>query len=255
MCGIVGYIGKNKALPILLDGIKRLEYRGYDSSGVAVKTSDKVFSVKAVGRIVGLEEKINKIKSSQSTILDQANLGIAHTRWATHGIPSEINAHPHSDCTGKIWLAHNGIIENYQELKTRLIAKGHKFISQTDTEVIAHLLEDLYDGDLSRALIKALKILKGAYGLALFHADEPNKLFAAKFGSPLVLGLADGEIIVASDVSAIIRYTKQVIYLNDGEIAEINGQNFKIFDADNKQVNKNIDQIEWDSAAAEKRRH
>ncbi|MDO8667718.1 MAG: glutamine--fructose-6-phosphate transaminase (isomerizing) [bacterium] len=272
MCGIVGYIGKNQALPILLDGLKRLEYRGYDSSGVAVKTADGVFSVKAVGRIVELEKKINSpnpsLEGGQINLDSRlrgndkgnllkgvnagANTGIAHTRWATHGAPTEANAHPQTDCQGKIWLAHNGIIENYQELKIRLIAKGHKFTSQTDTEVIAHLLEDLYDGDLSRALIKVLKILKGAYGLALFHSDEPNKLFAAKFGSPLVLGLADGEIIVASDVSAIIRYTKQVIYLKDGEIAEISGQDFKIFDADNKQVNKNIDQIEWDSEAAEK---
>lgn len=261
MCGIVGYIGKNSALPILLDGLRRLEYRGYDSAGVAVLTADGVFSAKAVGKIVELEKKINPLnppleggqtKSPPPPLLKGVNLGIAHTRWATHGAPTEANAHPHTDCQGKIWLAHNGIIENYQELKTRLIAKGHKFISETDSEVIAHLLEDLYDGNLTNTLIKAVKILKGAYGLALFHADEPNKLLAAKRGSPLVLGLADGEIIVASDVAAIIRYTKQVIYLNDGEIAEIDGQGFKIFDADNNQINKNIDQIEWDAEAAEK---
>ena len=185
-------------------------------------------------------------------MLKRANTGIAHTRWATHGAPTEANAHPQTDCQGKIWLAHNGIIENYQELKTRLAAKGHKFISETDTEVIAHLLEDLYDGNLTATLIKVLKILKGTYGLAVLHRDEPNKLLAAKRGSPLVIGLADGEFIIASDAAAIIRHTKQVIYLNDGEIAEISDRDFKIFDADNNQVDKNVDQIEWDQAAAEK---
>jgi len=264
MCGIVGYIGKNEALPVLLDGLKRLEYRGYDSAGVAVKTVDGVFSVKAVGKIAELEKKIgeNIIPLSHPlfispsgrgrTPLERCNLGIAHTRWATHGAPTVENAHPQTDCHGKIWLAHNGIIENYQEIKTRLEARGHKFISQTDTEVIAHLLEDLCEGNLTDALTKALKILKGAYGLALFHADEPDKLLAAKRGSPLVIGLADGETIVASDAAAIIRHTKRVIYLNDGEIAEISGQGFKIFDAENNQINKTVDRIEWDQAAAEK---
>ena len=263
MCGIVGYIGKNQALPILLDGLKRLEYRGYDSAGVAVKSADGVFSAKAIGKIVELEKKIGEIKSPfpcplvprsgrRAPLLKRANTGIAHTRWATHGAPTEANAHPQTDCQGKIWLAHNGIIENYQELKTRLAAKGHKFISETDTEVIAHLLEDLYDGNLTATLIKVLKILKGTYGLAVLHRDEPNKLLAAKRGSPLVIGLADGEFIIASDAAAIIRHTKQVIYLNDGEIAEISDRDFKIFDADNNQVDKNVDQIEWDQAAAEK---
>ena len=247
MCGIVGYIGKNQALPILLDGIKRLEYRGYDSAGVAMRTRTGVFAVKAVGKIAALENKINA-----GAVPPEAHIGIAHTRWATHGAPAEANAHPHSDCQGKIWLAHNGIIENYQELKDHLLAKGHKFISQTDTEAIAHLLENLYNGDLTAVLIKALKILKGTYGLALFHLDEPDKLLAAKCGSPLVIGLADGETIIASDVTAIIRHTRQVIYLNDGEIAELSDRGFKIFDAYNNQIDKNIDQIEWDAEAAEK---
>ena len=247
MCGIVGYIGKNQALPILLDGIKRLEYRGYDSAGVAMRIRTGVFAVKAVGKIAALENKINA-----GAVPPEAHIGIAHTRWATHGAPAEANAHPHSDCQGKIWLAHNGIIENYQELKDHLLAKGHKFISQTDTEAIAHLLENLYNGDLTAVLIKALKILKGTYGLALFHLDEPDKLLAAKCGSPLVIGLADGETIIASDVTAIIRHTRQVIYLNDGEIAELSDRGFKIFDAYNNQIDKNIDQIEWDAEAAEK---
>ena len=250
MCGIVGYIGKNNALPILLDGLKRLEYRGYDSAGVAIKTADGVFSVKAVGKIVELEKKIGITPLVPP--LEGGQLGIAHTRWATHGQPTEDNAHPHTDCQKKIWLAHNGIIENYQELKSKLEAKGHKFISQTDTEALAHLLEDLYDGNLTSTLIKALKIIKGAYGLVLYHADEPDKLLAARCGSPLVLGLADDETIIASDVSAIIRYTKQVIYLDDNEVAEINGGGLKIYNLKNEEVAKRTDVIDWNVAESEK---
>ena len=250
MCGIVGYIGKNSALPILLDGLKRLEYRGYDSAGVAVKTADGVFSVKAVGKLAELEKKIGITPLNPP--LSGGQLGIAHTRWATHGQPTEDNAHPHTDCQKKIWLAHNGIIENYQELKSKLEAKGHKFISQTDTEALAHLLEDLYDGNLTSTLIKALKIIKGAYGLVLYHADEPDKLLAARCGSPLVLGLADDETIIASDVSAIIRYTKQVIYLDDNEVAEINGGGLKIYNLKNEEVAKRTDVIDWNVAESEK---
>ena len=250
MCGIVGYIGKNNALPILLDGLKRLEYRGYDSAGVAIKTADGVFSVKAVGKLAELEKKIGITPLVPP--LEGGQLGIAHTRWATHGQPTEDNAHPHTDCQKKIWLAHNGIIENYQELKSKLEAKGHKFISQTDTEALAHLLEDLYDGNLTSTLIKALKIIKGAYGLVLYHADEPDKLLAARCGSPLVLGLADDETIIASDVSAIIRYTKQVIYLDDNEVAEINGGGLKIYNLKNEEVAKRTDVIDWNVAESEK---
>jgi len=250
MCGIVGYIGKNNALPILLDGLKRLEYRGYDSAGVAVKTAAGVFSVKAAGKLAELEKKIGITPLNPP--LSGGQLGIAHTRWATHGQPTEDNAHPHTDCQKKIWLAHNGIIENYQELKSKLEAKGHKFISQTDTEALAHLLEDLYDGNLTSTLIKALKIIKGAYGLVLYHADEPDKLLAARCGSPLVLGLADDETIIASDVSAIIRYTKQVIYLDDNEVAEINGGGLKIYNLKNEEVAKRTDVIDWNVAESEK---
>ena len=250
MCGIVGYIGKNNALPILLDGLKRLEYRGYDSAGVAIKTAAGVFSVKAAGKLAELEKKIGITPLNPP--LSGGQLGIAHTRWATHGQPTEDNAHPHTDCQKKIWLAHNGIIENYQELKSKLEAKGHKFISQTDTEALAHLLEDLYDGNLTSTLIKALKIIKGAYGLVLYHADEPDKLLAARCGSPLVIGLADDETIIASDVSAIIRYTKQVIYLDDNEVAEINGGGLKIYNLKNEEVAKRTDVIDWNVAESEK---
>ncbi len=265
MCGIVGYIGENDALPILIDGLKRLEYRGYDSSGIAVCDGDKVFSVKAVGKIAELEKKINEKNplnppfegGQKITLLPKEgeggfNIGIAHTRWATHGAPTEINAHPHHDCTGKIWLVHNGIIENYQQLKNHLLEKGHKFISETDTEVIAHLLEDLYDDNITETLKKVLKLVKGTYGLVAFHNDEPNKILVAKEGSPLVIGLGENETIIASDVSAILRYTKQVIYLDDGEIAEIKGDGIKIYDANDSEVDKKVNEIEWDMTQAEK---
>jgi glucosamine--fructose-6-phosphate aminotransferase (isomerizing) len=251
MCGIIGYIGKNNALPVLIDGLKRLEYRGYDSSGVALYLGDNIESIKAVGKIKELEEKLKNPLTPQSP-LSGGHIGIAHTRWATHGAPSEANAHPHTDCSGKIWLVHNGIIENYKELKEKLEDKGHKFISQTDTEVIAHLIEDLYDGDLSSSLIKALKLLKGAYGIALMHKDHPDKILAAKMGSPLAIGLGEGETIIASDISAIIFHTKQVIYLDDGEIAEIGKNNLKIFNIDNIEINKEVKKIEWDIEAATK---
>lgn len=245
MCGIVAYIGKNEALPILLDGLKRLEYRGYDSAGIAI-INKHVHSVKAVGKIKFLEEKINK----ESII--KGKVGIAHTRWATHGEPSEINAHPHTDDHGKFWVVHNGIIENYQALKDKLIAKGHSFKSQTDTEVIAHLLQDFYKGNITDALISTLKLLKGTYGLAVIAADEPNKLLVARNGSPLVIGVGKDETIVASDVSALIRYTRQVIYLDDGEIAEINQNNFRIINIQEKEIKKTVEEIEWSLEEAEK---
>lgn len=244
MCGIVGYVGKNEALPVLLEGLKRLEYRGYDSSGVAI-LGDGIVVKKVVGKIKELETKIDGVNLPGS-------LGIAHTRWATHGQPSEANAHPHSDCSGKIWVVHNGIIENYQTLKKWLGTRGHSFKSETDTEIIPHLLEELYEGNITRALQQAVKMLQGAYGLAVFHQDEPTKLVVARYGSPLVVGLGDGETIVASDISAVIRYTKQVIYLNDGEIAEINGAGLKILDFDFKEINREAQKIEWDVSQAEK---
>ena len=244
MCGIVAYIGKNKALPILLDGLKRLEYRGYDSSGIAV-FNNSIHSVKAVGKIKALEEKINKEKIS-------GKLGIAHTRWATHGEPSITNAHPHTDDHKKFWVVHNGIIENYQALKEKLTQKGHNFKSKTDTEVIAHLLEDFYKKDITEALIKTLKLLKGTYGLAVICKDEPDKLLVARNGSPLVIGVGKDETIVASDVSALIRYTRQVIYLDDGEIAEINQNNFRIINTQEKEIKKTVEEIEWNLEQAEK---
>lgn len=251
MCGIVGYIGKNNALPVLIDGLKRLEYRGYDSSGIALCLGGNIKSVKAVGKIKELEEKI--FQPLHAPFSQGSNIGIAHTRWATHGAPSEINAHPHSDCTRKIWLVHNGIIENYKELKEKLEAKGHIFKSQTDTEVIAHLVEDLYDGNLTATLQKTLKLLRGAYGLAVMHSDHPDRILAAKMGSPLSIGLGDAETIIASDISAIIMHTKQVIYLDDGEIAEIGKNNLNIFNIDNIRIEKEIKEVDWNIEEAEKK--
>jgi len=262
MCGIIGYLGKNNALLALIDGLKRLEYRGYDSSGIALHLGDDVQSVKAVGKIKELENKIfgKEIKSPPPSriqcgtgSLSRGRLGIAHTRWATHGEPSENNAHPHSDCSGKIWIAHNGIIENYKSLKEKLEEKGHKFKSETDTEVITHLIEDLYDGDLIGSLQNALKLLKGAYGIVLIHKDYPDKIIAAKMGSPLTIGLGDAETIIASDVSAIITRTKQVIYLDDGEIAEVDKNDLRIFNIDNVKIKKEVEEVNWDIGEAEKK--
>ncbi|MBT4251416.1 glutamine--fructose-6-phosphate transaminase (isomerizing) [bacterium] len=237
MCGIVGYIGKNKAMPVLLDGLRKLEYRGYDSSGVAI-FGKTLQTFKAVGKIKELEKVIGKNKSN-------GTIGIAHTRWATHGKPSKANAHPHSDCTGKIQVVHNGIIENHAELRELLKKKGHKFHSQTDTEVIPHLIEDLYKGDITQTLQEVLQIIKGAYGLVVFCQDEPEKLLVARCGSPLVIGIGKHETVIASDVSAILQHTKQVIYLEDGEMAEVGYDNFRVFDAKRNLIKKDIESVLW----------
>lgn len=237
MCGIVGYIGKNKAMPVLLDGLRKLEYRGYDSSGVAI-FGKTLQTFKAVGKIKELEKVIGKNKSD-------GTIGIAHTRWATHGKPSKANAHPHSDCTGKIQVVHNGIIENHAELRELLKKKGHKFHSQTDTEVIPHLIEDLYKGDITQTLQEVLQIIKGAYGLVVFCQDEPEKLLVARCGSPLVIGIGKHETVIASDVSAILQHTKQVIYLEDGEMAEVGYDNFRVFDAKRNLIKKDIESVLW----------
>ncbi|MEI7498173.1 MAG: glutamine--fructose-6-phosphate transaminase (isomerizing) [Candidatus Falkowbacteria bacterium] len=247
MCGIVGYVGKNNAVPILLDGLKRLEYRGYDSAGVAVVVGNIISEIKSVGRIKNLEEKINGSVESFC--------GIAHTRWATHGLPTEANAHPHADCTGKIRIVHNGIIENYQQLKAHLMQEGHIFVSETDTEVIAHLIETFYTGDIFVAVNKTLPLLQGTYGLVVLSQDEPETLIVAKRGSPLVIGLAETETIVASDVSAILRYTKKVIYLEDNEVAVVNKDNVSIFNADLNKIEKPLEYIEWTLDQAEKSGH
>jgi len=263
MCGIIGYIGQQKAIPILLDGLKKMEYRGYDSAGLCLAYQGKLSNTKRVGRIVELENALNALTApieNQPADISPVNettsaqnfhavscLGIAHTRWATHGEPNEDNAHPHLDCTGEIAVVHNGIIENYTSLKDLLVSEGHIFKSQTDSEVLAHLIEKFYAGDLEAAVIKALDLVEGAYGLAVIHARE-NKIVAARKGSPLVLGIGDNEMLVASDVTAILGQTKQVIYLNDGEIAIIfqNGhQGYTIKNLDGKITDPTIHNIKW----------
>ena len=237
MCGIVGYVGKRNALPVLLDGLKRLEYRGYDSAGISLLQKTKIKTIKAVGRVSELESKLNLEEDGQ--------VGIAHTRWATHGVPSEKNAHPHGDCQKNIWLVHNGIIENYQELKKMLTKKGHHFLSETDTEVVAHLLEELNRGKtFIEALQELTKLLEGTYGLAIINKKEPGKLFCLRKGSPLILGVGKEEFIVASDASAIIRHTQKVIYLEDGDILELTPEEFRVFSVKKQKTEKKIFQLE-----------
>lgn len=239
MCGIVAYIGKKQAAPILLEGLKRLEYRGYDSSGIAILRGGKAKVFKSVGRVFELEEKM-KDWSGESCV------GIAHTRWATHGKPSDKNSHPHGDCQKKFWAVHNGIIENYKELKSFLNKKGHKFVSETDTEVIPHLIEELSKKmDYKKAFSEALRMIEGTYGLAVINADFPDKILIAKKGSPLILGVGDEEYIVASDASAIISHTRKVVYLEDFEIVEIGADGFEVRNLGRKKINKKISQLEW----------
>ncbi len=250
MCGIVGYLGKKEALPILINGLQRLEYRGYDSAGIALVDKGQIKRVRAVGKIDNLAEKLKQEKIS-------GQAGIAHTRWATHGGVTEANAHPHTDCTGKIVLAHNGIIENYRELKIELGDK-HKYLSETDTEVLAHLIESLYKGDLRLAVQSALLKVRGTYGLVVMHADHPNTIIAARLGSPLVVGVGDpssssgqAEYFVGSDATPMLAYTKKVIFLEDGEIAEINLAGMQTFNLRNQGVVKCVEEIDWDEGQAQ----
>ena len=246
MCGIIGYVGEQAAVPILIQGIQRLEYRGYDSAGIAVISRQKLFIRKRKGKIKDLIVLLNHRP------LPQSSVGISHTRWATHGKPNEVNAHPHVDCRGRISLVHNGIIENFEQLKSRLIKRGHKFRSQTDTEVIVHLVEEYYRGNLEVAVLKAIREVKGSYALGVISIDEPDKLVAARCGSPLILGLGKNENFIASDVPAILDRTKRVIYLNDGEVASIKKDAIQIFNISGKPVKPKISQINFDISAAAK---
>ncbi len=247
MCGIVGYIGDGESLPVLLTGLKALEYRGYDSAGVAIFSRGAVKEKKSLGRINVLEAATKGGDFSGST-------GIAHTRWATHGVPSEANAHPHRDCGRRVFVVHNGIIENYRELKEYLIGRGHKFLSETDTESVAHLIEDfLKDGrDFKDALFAALKMIKGAYALALVDSNDPEKLYAARLSSPLVVGVGAGEYFLASDPSALIGRTKDIIYLKDGEVAVVRRDNIEIVNFENVPTPYEIIKLEWNLEEAQK---
>ncbi len=245
MCGIVAYIGKRPASPILINGLKRLEYRGYDSAGIALIEDGQVIFEKAAGKIRVLEDVIEG-KTFQATA------GIAHTRWATHGIPNDINAHPHLDCHGKIAVVHNGIIENFKTLRSFLERRGHSFESDTDTEIIAHLIEEYYDDNLTRAVQLAMSQVEGTYGIAVISLDAPDVIVAARHGSPLALGLGENENLVASDVSAMLEHTKKVVYLNEGEVATVSRHGIQISTMDNVPVPTKYQEIEWDLDQLEK---
>src|SRR5947207_5548163 len=242
MCGIVGYAGRRDALPILLDGLKRLEYRGYDSAGVAIVGSG-LQVVKDKGFIANLEAQLPPLKGST---------GFAHTRWATHGAPSKVNAHPHVDCTGKIALAHNGIIENYASLREKLEARGHTFVSQTDTESLVHLIESHYEGNLEDATRKALHEARGSYAILAIHADEPGKVVGARNESPLVVGVGPDENFLASDVPALLRYTDRVLYVMDKEMVVITSSGSSLPHLAGKAVVRPPARLTWSLEDAEK---
>ena len=245
MCGIVGYIGPRLASEVLLGGLARLEYRGYDSAGVAIMAGGELNVMRRVGKLVNLRNAI------EATPIE-GSVGIGHTRWATHGKPSEQNAHPHVDCTGRIAVVHNGIIENYMELRERLAANGHILRSETDTETVAHLVESYYDGNLVEAVANAIKDLDGSYALAVVHLDQPDTIIAARKDSPLIIGIGDGESIVASDIPAVLQYTREVMVLHDGQIAVVTPQGVSVIGPLGDVAEPEMLHVEWDLDAAEK---
>ncbi len=245
MCGIVGYIGERQAVPVLLNGLSKLEYRGYDSAGISVYAGG-IHTVKAKGRLDNLREKLAKEEPISS------HIGIGHTRWATHGVPSDRNSHPHNSQNGKISVVHNGIIENYLELKERLLAKGYVFQSETDTEVVAQLYEDLYDGDLVSTSAKLLREIRGAYALGILCSDQPDTLVAVRKDCPLVIGLGKGENFIGSDIPALLEYTRDYYFLEEKEIAILTRDAVKIYDLNGAEIKKEIYHVTWDIAAAEK---
>ncbi|HTS12643.1 MAG TPA: glutamine--fructose-6-phosphate transaminase (isomerizing) [Candidatus Limnocylindrales bacterium] len=247
MCGIVGYIGPKRVVPLILDGLRRLEYRGYDSAGIAVVgDSGKLDIRRAPGKLRNLEESI-RLHPMDGVY------GIGHTRWATHGRPTEENAHPHRDCSGEIVVVHNGIIENYLELKQQLVQEGHKFQTETDTEIIAHLIEKFSkDAPLEEAVLKAVKVMGGAYALVAVSAKDPNKIVAARLGPPIVVGLGDQEFFVASDIPALLEHTRRVFFLGDGEIAVLSPQGVRLLDFESREIKRQPQHISWDPIMAEK---
>ncbi len=250
MCGIVGYIGKANAASVLIGGLRRLEYRGYDSAGLAVLDGGNVIVSKAAGKVSNLSERARADWSAE--LFQNATTGIAHTRWATHGPPTEVNAHPHLDGSGSIALVHNGIIENYRALRSRLEKKGHHFLSETDTEVLAHLIGDCHKGDLFQAVCDALHQVEGTFGIAVISAKEPGKIITARRGSPIVIGVGNGEAIIASDASAILAHTHRVIYLDDNDIATVTADGVDIRDLNNVPVTREIAELALDEGSAEK---
>ncbi len=248
MCGIVGYVGHRKVVPIILEGLKRLEYRGYDSAGLVYLQDGKLQKYRCEGKLANLEEMMEKIDDGGS------NIGLGHTRWATHGPPSEANAHPHSDCSGELVVVHNGIVENFQTLRRELTAKGHVFTSQTDTEVLAHLIEESLDGDLAGAVRAAVKKVEGSFALGVMWSGQPDTLVAARNQSPLVLGVQDGGgCFMASDIPALLPYTRKIIFLEDREMAVLRASGLQVMTlADGRPLDKEVQTIDWSAAMAEK---
>lgn len=244
MCGIMGYIGKGDAVPVIIDGLSKLEYRGYDSAGIAVYRDNELKLTKKKGRLAGMVAALGEV--------EPADLAIGHTRWATHGAPSDANAHPHLDCSGRIAVVHNGIIENYAILRKDLMLAGHDFISETDTEVLAHLIEKYYQGSLEEAVRRALQDVHGSYAIAVISADQPDRIIAAKKDSPLIVGLGNGENYLASDIPAILGRTNQVYILEDGEFVVLKADSVTITDFQGNPVSKEIFAVTWDPIAAEK---
>lgn len=245
MCGIVGYIGGKNAAQVLVNGLKKLEYRGYDSAGIALFENDEINVVKCKGRLKSLEEKINVIKPV-------GNIGIGHTRWATHGEPNDVNSHPHISHSGKFAVVHNGIVENYMKLKEFLQSKGYKFVSDTDTEVFAHLIEYYYKGDLLDAVIESISEVEGSYALGVICKDSPDEFVAARKDSPLIVGLGDNENFIASDIPAILEYTRNIYILEDKEIVSLKKDEVKVYDIHGMPVKKEVFHVDWDVTAAQK---
>jgi glutamine---fructose-6-phosphate transaminase (isomerizing) len=245
MCGIVGYVGSDEALPIILEGLRRLEYRGYDSAGVAL-VDGGLRVVKREGKLGQLEQALEEEGSSSSTV------GIGHTRWATHGVPSDRNAHPHTDCRGRIAVIHNGIIENFAELQTRLEKQGHTLVSETDTECIAHLLEDHFDGDLADTVRAAVRELEGAYSIVVTSLDDPDVIVGAKVSSPLIVGLGDGENLLASDIPAVLARTRRVIPVAEGQVVEVRADSVRVTDFNGTELAVEPIEIDWDVSRAQK---
>ncbi len=244
VCGIIGYIGENAAVPILVRGLQRLEYRGYDSAGIAVVEDQELCRVRDKGKVATLSAQLENSHFSST-------IGMGHTRWATHGEPSQANAHPHASHGGSIMVVHNGIIENYYALREQLRIQGYKFTSETDTEIVAHLIEDAYDGDLLQAVKSALREVQGTYGLVVMHANHPHEMIAARRGSPMVIGVGENETLVASDVSAFLQLTDKVVYLEDNDVVQVTRQGFAIDTLTDEQVERDTQRIEWEADAAE----
>jgi glucosamine--fructose-6-phosphate aminotransferase (isomerizing) len=251
MCGIIGYLGDRQATPILMESLKRLEYRGYDSAGVAVLETPKAGSARMTS-VTKSEAKVDMLIEKLKANMPKGKLGIGHTRWATHGKPTYVNAHPHTDCHNRIFVVHNGIIENFAELKAELEAAGHEFTSDTDTEVVPHLIEANYKGDFLSAVRAALRRIRGAYALAMFSTDDPELLVGARLNAPLVVGLGDGEYYIASDITAIIPYTKRVLVLGEGEVAAVTPLGAEVATLDGVSVEPKLIHVDWDLSQAQK---